>query len=86
MASVLRGEIYWAELDPTLGTEQSGRRPVLILHSDCCCANQSRAESRFPADAGNCRVRFSETLVGENQPDTHFVGTATWEPIRRSNF
>lgn len=31
MASVLRGEIYWADLDPTLGHEQSGRRPVLIL-------------------------------------------------------
>lgn len=31
MASILRGDIYWAELDPTLGNEQSGRRPVLIL-------------------------------------------------------
>ena len=34
MAAVLRGEIYWAELDPTLGHEQSGRRPVLILSED----------------------------------------------------
>jgi len=31
MASILRGEIYWADLDPTQGYEQSGRRPVLIL-------------------------------------------------------
>lgn len=31
MASILRGDIYWADLDPTLGHEQSGRRPVLIL-------------------------------------------------------
>ena len=31
MASVLRGEIYWADLDPTLGHEQAGRRPVLVL-------------------------------------------------------
>ncbi|MEI8037265.1 MAG: type II toxin-antitoxin system PemK/MazF family toxin [Verrucomicrobiota bacterium] len=31
MASILRGDIYWAELDPTLGHEQAGRRPVLIL-------------------------------------------------------
>lgn len=31
MASILRGEIYWADLDPTLGQEQAGRRPVLIL-------------------------------------------------------
>lgn len=31
MARILRGEIYWADLDPTQGHEQSGRRPVLIL-------------------------------------------------------
>lgn len=34
MAAVLRGEIYWADLDPTLGYEQAGRRPVLILSED----------------------------------------------------
>lgn len=34
MVSVLRGEIYWAELDPALGHEQSGRRPVLVLSED----------------------------------------------------
>lgn len=34
MASILRGGIYWAELDPTLGRAQSGRRPVLILSED----------------------------------------------------
>lgn len=31
MAGILRGDIYWAELDPTVGHEQAGRRPVLIL-------------------------------------------------------
>lgn len=31
MASILRGEIYWADLDPTVGHEQAGRRPVMIL-------------------------------------------------------
>jgi len=31
MARILRGDIFWAELDPTQGREQSGRRPVLIL-------------------------------------------------------
>ncbi len=31
MASIRRGEIYWAELDPTVGHKQAGRRPVLIL-------------------------------------------------------
>ncbi|MHB8523193.1 MAG: type II toxin-antitoxin system PemK/MazF family toxin [Limisphaerales bacterium] len=31
MARILRGEIFWADLDPTRGREQAGRRPVLIL-------------------------------------------------------
>jgi mRNA interferase MazF len=31
MARILRGEIVWADLDPTRGHEQSGRRPVLVI-------------------------------------------------------
>jgi mRNA interferase MazF len=31
MARILRGDILWANLDPTLGREQSGLRPVLVL-------------------------------------------------------
>lgn len=34
MARILRGDIVWAELDPTQGHEQSGRRPVLVLSQD----------------------------------------------------
>jgi mRNA interferase MazF len=34
VARILRGDIYWADLDPTLGHEQSGRRPVLILSQE----------------------------------------------------
>jgi mRNA interferase MazF len=29
-----RGEIYYAELDPVFGSEQGGRRPVLIIQND----------------------------------------------------
>lgn len=31
MGEILRGEIRWAELNPTIGREQRGLRPVLIL-------------------------------------------------------
>lgn len=34
MARILRGDIYWASLDPTQGNEQSGLRPVLVLSQD----------------------------------------------------
>jgi mRNA interferase MazF len=31
MAGILRGDIYWADLDPARGHEQAGSRPVLII-------------------------------------------------------
>lgn len=34
MAGILRGEIWWADLDPVRGREQAGRRPVLIISHD----------------------------------------------------
>lgn len=34
MAKILRGDIVWAELDPTVGHEQAGKRPVLVLSQD----------------------------------------------------
>ena len=34
MARILRGDIVWADLDPTLGHEQAGKRPVLVLSED----------------------------------------------------
>ena len=34
MARILRGEIYWADLNPARGREQAGLRPVLILSHD----------------------------------------------------
>lgn len=29
-----RGEIYWADLNPVIGREQGGLRPVLIIQND----------------------------------------------------
>jgi mRNA interferase MazF len=34
MAGLLRGDVVWANLNPTVGNEQSGRRPVVILSRD----------------------------------------------------
>lgn len=34
MARILRGEVRWAELNPAQGSEQGGKRPVLILSHD----------------------------------------------------
>ncbi len=34
MARILRGDIFWADLNPTKGHEQAGLRPVLVLSQD----------------------------------------------------
>ena len=34
MARILRGDIFWADLNPVIGNEQSGKRPVLIISHD----------------------------------------------------
>ena len=34
MARVLRGDIVWANLNPVVGHEQAGRRPVVVLSAD----------------------------------------------------
>jgi mRNA interferase MazF len=31
MARILRGDIIWADLNPAIGHEQSGLRPILVL-------------------------------------------------------
>jgi mRNA interferase MazF len=34
MARILRGGIYWADLDPVRGREQAGLRPVVVVSHD----------------------------------------------------
>ncbi len=32
--SILRGHVYWVDLEPTAGSQQRGRRPCLVLTVD----------------------------------------------------
>ena len=34
MRNVKRGQIYWADLSPVIGSEQGGLRPVLIIQNN----------------------------------------------------
>jgi mRNA interferase MazF len=34
VARILRGDVIWAELDPVVGNEQAGMRPVVVLSHD----------------------------------------------------
>jgi mRNA interferase MazF len=34
VARILRGDVAWADLNPSRGREQTGRRPVVVLSAD----------------------------------------------------
>jgi mRNA interferase MazF len=34
VARILRGDIYWADLNPVKGSEQAGSRPVVLLSQE----------------------------------------------------
>jgi len=34
VARILRGDVVWADLNPTRGHEQTGRRPVVVISAD----------------------------------------------------
>lgn len=34
MPNMKRGEIYYASLEPVIGSEQGGNRPVLVIQND----------------------------------------------------
>jgi mRNA interferase MazF len=43
LAAVLRGDVFWADLNPVRGREQAGLRPVLILSHDSFNARSGTA-------------------------------------------
>jgi mRNA-degrading endonuclease toxin of MazEF toxin-antitoxin module len=45
MAKILRGDIRWADLDPTRGHEQAGKRPELIIRQDIAQASPEELNS-----------------------------------------
>lgn len=34
MARILRGDLYWADLNPVIGHEQGGLRPIVVISHD----------------------------------------------------
>jgi len=34
MARILRGDVRWADLNPVVGSEEGGRRPVVVISDD----------------------------------------------------
>ena len=59
-----RGEIWWANLAPRSGSEQTGRRPVIILSHDAF--NQTAAWKSIiviPVSSSSAQARRGPTVV-----------------------
>jgi mRNA interferase MazF len=61
LARILRGDIYWTDLNPTQGREQSGIRPVLII-SDNIFNERSGTVIAFAITSHEPRAKFPLTF------------------------
>jgi mRNA interferase MazF len=60
-----RGDVYWAELVPRSGSEQTGRRPVILVSSDGF--NQTpnwKSLIVVPVSTSAAQTRRAPTVVG----------------------
>ena len=79
MARLLRGDVVWANLDPTLGHGQSGRRPVVIVSQDVFNARSgtviAMAITSQPQKAG---FPLTLELTGVKLPKPSWVKISSW--------
>ena len=77
---IRRGDIYYADLRPVIGSEQGGVRPVLVIQNDIgnkhsptviCAAITSKMNKAKLADA--CGIKHAPLCDGEGFG--HFTGT-----------
>jgi mRNA interferase MazF len=57
-----RGEVWWVEFDPAVGSEITKRRPAIIVSNDSANRNLSRVIV-IPVTSNTTRVYPGETLV-----------------------
>ena len=70
MPTPKRGDVFWAFLDPTQGSEQAGRRPVIIVSRDAIndnsdvvvcvpCTKAANATKIYPS-----QIKFKQGIGG----------------------
>ncbi len=62
MVSMKRGEIWWVEFDPSIGSEIRKTRPAIILSNDAANRNLSRVVV-IPMSSNVARLYPGEALV-----------------------
>ncbi|MBO4584170.1 MAG: type II toxin-antitoxin system PemK/MazF family toxin [Clostridia bacterium] len=77
--NVLRGDIYYADLSPVVGSEQGGMRPVLIVQNDVgnkysptviaaaitSQTGKARLPTHIPLSASNCGLEKDSVVLLE---------------------
>ena len=77
--NVLRGDIYYADLSPVVGSEQGGTRPVLIVQNDVgnkysptviaaaitSQTGKARLPTHIPLSAANCGLEKDSVVLLE---------------------
>ncbi len=81
MSDILRGEIWLVNLDPTLGREQAGTRPALVISENLF--NQSYAELVIviPITSQNKNIR-SHIQIAKGEGGLTMESFAKCEDIR----
>ena len=57
-----RGEVWWVEFDPAIGSEITKRRPAIIVSNDSANRNLSRVVV-IPVTSSTARVYPGEALI-----------------------
>lgn len=81
MSDIFRGEIWLVNLDPTLGREQAGTRPALVISENLF--NQSYADLVIviPITSQNKNIR-SHVPVGKGEGGLTLASYAKCEDVR----
>jgi mRNA interferase MazF len=62
MWSMKRGEVWWVEFDPAIGSEIAKRRPAIIVSNDSANRNLSRVVV-IPLTSSTAKIYPGEALV-----------------------
>ena len=80
MKEIKRGDIYYADLSPVVGSEQDGRRPVLIIQNDS--GNRYSPTTIVAAITSQMRKRNLPTHVIVNCSESMMKSMVMTEQIR----
>ncbi len=96
--NIKRGDIYYADLSPVVGSEQGGIRPVLIVQNDvgnkysptviAAAITSQKYKTKLPThisvDAVDCGLqKDSIVLLGKSERSTKSVLKSVWETCLR---